>query len=570
MKRSITTKLIGGSVLLAATIVLLALCFAAGELVDKAEADDARSLSLVAAKLYVVNLRAGMLAQSVAPAALRSRLEDIRAANADMLAILDGRVGSPVGAMLYPSDVKTAIGVLQGSLQAGWQADLTRFIAASERMLDGTAQRARFDTLLPGFIAGTESITAGIADAESRIYDARRSIARSFLALFALFSAAGTISALAYSLWTVLAMRRDFSRLIAFSRRISEGDFTSLPDIERTDEIGEMAAQLSKMNSLESLMSTLRATTDKLGGEYGRIADAIAKTVASVKSQAQVVEDTSRGFTGIVATVRKVAENAVAGLEAAQEGGRAVEKSLLKITQEMEETRFLEERTARIEEVVSLIGDVADQTELLSLNAAIEAARAGEAGRGFTVVAQQVRKLADRSARAASEIADLVQTMLDAVRRIAADAKESFEASSVLKKDFERVSGAITAITDLAESASDGVGKAGSSLGTMLTLTSDTSRKVDVVSAATTSLREIVGQMERLIGHFSGDQQRGQLAAPAADAGSMRLPLSLGIAPVESAENAVLREELPPGGPAAGAAPVAPVEEIEELEAAED
>jgi methyl-accepting chemotaxis protein len=433
-------------------------------------------------------------------------------------------------------------------------------MAASARMFDGAAQRARFDTLLPGFIASTESITAGVADVVSRIYDAQRSVARSFLALFALFSAVGMISALAYSLWTVLAMRRDFSRLIAFSRRISEGDFSSLPDIQRADEIGELAAQLFKMNSLESLMSTLRATTDTLGGEYGRIADGIARTVASVKIQAKMVEDTSRGFAGIVETVRKVGQSASAGLEAAHEGGRAVEKSLLKITQEMEEARFLEERTARIEEVVSLIGDIADQTELLSLNAAIEAARAGEAGRGFTVVAQQVRKLADRSARAASEIADLVQTMLDAVRRIAADAKESFEASSVMKKNLESVSGTITTITDLAESATDSVGQADSSLGTMLALASTTSRKVEEVAAAATSLREIIGQMERLIGRISGDQQRGQLAVAAAD--SSALPLSLGIAPVESEEDALRSEELPPGGQAG--------EVIEELEAAED
>ena len=177
-------------------------------------------------------------------------------------------------------------------------------------------------------------------------------------------------------------------------------------------------------------------------------------------------------------------------------------------------------------------------------------------------MAQQVRKLADRSARAASEIADLVQAMLDAVRRIAADAKESFEASSVLKKDLERMSGSITTITDLAESASSSVSQADSSLGALLALASDTSRRVDVVSAATMSLREIVGQLEQLIGRFSGDQQRGQPAAPAAAADSSRLPLSLGIAPVESEEDAVLGEALPPGDQAG--------EVIEELEAAED
>ena len=571
MKRSIMTKLIGGSVLLVATIVLLALCFVAGALVDRAVVDDARSLSSVASKLSVVTLRAVMLAQSGQPAALRAFMEEIRAANADMLAILDSRMGSTVGAMIYPSEVKTAIGALKRSLHVEWQADLTRFMAASARLFDGAVQRAHFDALLPGFIAGTESIMGGIAVTVSSVYDARGSVGQSFLALFALFSAVGILSAFTYSLLTVLAMRRDFSRLIAFSRRISEGDFSSLPDIERTDEIGELAEQLRTMNSLESLMSTLRETTDKLGGEYGTIADGIARTVASVKSQAQVVEDTSRGFAGMAATVRKVAENAAAGLEAAHEGGKAVEESLSKITQEIEETRFLEERTARIEEVVSLLGDVADQTELLSLNAAIEAARAGVAGRGFTVVAQQVRKLADRSARAASEIADLVQTMLDAVRRIAADAKESFDASSVLKKDLLKVSGTITTITGLAESAAESVGQAESSLGAMLALASDTSRKVDAVAAANTSLREIVRQMEQLIGRFSGDQQRGQLAPPAAAAADpFRLPLSLGIAPVESEEDAVLSEELPPSGQAEAASPTAQVEEIEELEAAGD
>ncbi len=185
----------------------------------------------------------------------------------------------------------------------------------------------------------------------------------------------------------------------------------------------------------------------------------------------------------------------------------------------MEATRSLEERTARIEDAVSVIGDVADQTELLSLNAAIEAARAGEAGRGFTVVAQQVRKLADRSARSASEIGDLVQAVLDGVRRIAVDSKESLETGRVLKKELEKVSSATGTMTDLAHSAADGVGRAESSLGAMLGVAIDTSRKVDDLAASSRSMREIIGETRPRAGavcpgHAADRKQAGRSSAP--------------------------------------------------------
>jgi methyl-accepting chemotaxis protein len=565
MKKSIMAKLIGGSVLLVVTIALLALCFTAGAVVDRAIADDARHFTSLQEKLSFLTIRAGLLSMAGSPDVLAFHTAEIRTADVDLLRILSADGGTRVDVLIYPPEVQSEITAIQETLRLGWQGELERFLGAANQRLDGEEPRSRFDQLSPGFVNGTELINDRISRTIAHIYEARRSVARSFLALFALFTGAGTVSAFVYSLVTLIAMRRDFGRLIAFSRRISEGDFSSQPGIDRNDEIGELADALRKMNSLESMVSALWSTADRLNGEYGRIAEGIARTEGSVRSQTQVVEDTVRGFAAIVQSVKRVAENAGTTLEATHEGGKAVEKSLEKITAGMEQIRLLEERTARIEEVVSLIGDVADQTELLSLNAAIEAARAGESGRGFTVVAQQVRKLADRSARAASEIADLVEAVLLAVRRIAADSKESFETSTLLKADLVRISSSIKSISDLAHSASDGVGQADSSLSTMLSLAADTTRKVDAVAASNRSLREIIGQMQDAVERFLGvGKNADSQTVPVAPAAT---EMSVAVRPIEIEEPALF-EEAPSAAPEN--VQEVTVEEIEELEPADE
>jgi methyl-accepting chemotaxis protein len=388
------------------------------------------------------------------------------------------------------------------------------------------------------------------------------------LALFALLLGIGTLSALTYSLWNLFVLRHDLRSLITLSHRISEGDVSSLPEVKRSDEIGELASQLRRMSSLQTLVSSLRTSGERLAAEQAKVADRIARTVSSVKNQLKAAEEASRGFTGIVESVKRVEETASAGRDAARQGSTAVQVSLDKITTGMEATHALEERTARIEEAVSVIGDVADQTELLSLNAAIEAARAGETGRGFTVVAQQVRKLADRSARSASEIADLVQAVLDGVRQIAVDSKESLETGRVLHKELEKVSAATGSITDLAHSAAEGVARAESSLGSMVGVTSDTSRKVDELASSSRSMRAIVGEIDRALEKFARDTRPPQPVGTDQRAGalppeSQPLPLSLGITPV-GAEEGGARRRIP------GALPASEAEEIEELESADD
>ena len=331
------------------------------------------------------------------------------------------------------------------------------------------------------------------------------------------------------------------------------------------------------MSSLQALVAALKVSGERLASEFAKVADRISRTVASAKNQVKAVEEANRGFAGIAESVRRVEETAALGRDAAVQGSSAVRVSLEKITSGMEATRALEERTARIEEAVSVIGDVADQTELLSLNAAIEAARAGDTGRGFTVVAQQVRKLADRSARSASEIADLVQAVLDGVRQIAVDSKESLATGRVLGKELEKVSAATGSITDLAHSAADGVGRAESSLGAIVGSAADTSRKVDELAASSRSIRAIVGDIERALEQFARDTRSAGPGSPESRAAalppaSQGLPLSLGITPVspeeEQALEAELLEEVPEG--AARARLPSEAEEIEELQSAEE
>jgi len=572
MKSSLMTKLIGGTVLLVVTITLLALCFAVGSMADATVTNDASSLASVAEKLRLIDLRVRALSASTDPASARAALREIRSASLDMMRLLDSRLPSPFDPYIYPPEEQTAARGIDESLHGGWQAAMQTFTDSLSRLAEGIETRERFDPLAAAFIDATERVTRAASDNISRIYDARRNIARSFLALFALLSTAGILSAFAYSFTTLLGMRRDFNRLISFGRRIAEGDFSGSPGISRNDEIGELAGQLQNMSSMQSSVAALRLLGERLARECSRLAEGIAGAVTSVNSQTQIMEETNSGFEGIVSSVRKVAQNASESLEAAQEGSRAVEKSLEKISLGMEAAHVLEERTARIEEVVSVIGDVADQTELLSLNAAIEAARAGEAGRGFTVVAQQVRKLADRSARAASEIADLVQAVLDAARRIAADAKESFEVSAGLKSILDRISATIKSITDLAQVATEGVGQADSSLGGMVGLFSDTSGLVGELAGSSKTLAEIVPQMEALINNLS----RGEPPAQAAQTAGVpqetfpALPAEPAPVPPTSDLKGMLPEVTPTPLTRGMAQQSIEAEEIEELESAED
>ncbi len=327
------------------------------------------------------------------------------------------------------------------------------------------------------------------------------------------------------------SLSRAISELRTVLAGVASGDLTRKPDTARKDELGDMARSVAAtVDGLQGILASVKRAADNMVGSSVRLTGELNTVMERSQVRATLMNHASQSIDRMTESARVIADGSGQVASASQaarsiavDGDARMERNIA-ATKRVESavgqsTAIISElatATDRINEMTGVIREIADQTNLLALNAAIEAARAGEQGRGFAVVADEVRKLAERTSASTGDIANTVSAIraktdsaVSAMAKVSEEVKEGTRFAHETRETLEGIVSSSEQVTSLSQQIAtatreqmDSSQSTANDMAQAGVVSAENSASIRRVGEITGEVDRIAHEMQTLIGRF--------------------------------------------------------------------